>query len=452
LLLHNGLTGSSLEEANMLAEEGSEYDSAIPSRITRAEWGLLSVLTLIQLSHILDFVIIIPLGPEFKTSLSITSQQFAWLVSAYGFGASASGLLACSFLDRFDRKRSSLVLFAGFTAGTLLCAAAPTFALLVVARAITGGFAGVMAANVLAIVGDVFPHSRRGQAMGVIMSAFSVASIVGIPLGLVLANSYGWRTPFAVLGVLCVPVLFLAARLLPPLRGHMSQGTMRTAGTWEVLVQPTHLRAYALMTALVFSSFVIVPYLSIFLVNNVGLAKTDLPYVWLCGGIATLLTMTPIGRLADRYGKVPVFRVFALLSAVTALIIGYMSAQPLAVALVATTAFMVATAGRWVPAMAMITASAAPRYRGSFMSLNASVQQLVMALAPLVSALVLGTEAEGESTLPLRGFNVVGLMSACAMVLSAYLGGRLRRADQPSQVPQLDELAVPLELVSQAED
>src|SRR5262249_31757973 len=153
------------------------------------EWGLLLVLAVVQFTHILDFVILIPLGPEFKTNLSITSQQFAWMVSAYGFGASASGVLACSFFDRFDRKRSLLALFTGFTAGTLLCAAAPTFTLLVVARALTGGFAGVMAANVLAIVGDVFPNSRRGQAMGVIMSSFSVASIIGIPLGLLLANS-----------------------------------------------------------------------------------------------------------------------------------------------------------------------------------------------------------------------------------------------------------------------
>jgi predicted MFS family arabinose efflux permease len=436
----------------MLSEEAAAEDPAMPSRITRAEWGLLMVLALVQFTHILDFVILIPLGPEFKTSLSITSQQFAWLVSAYGFGASASGLLACSFLDRFDRKRSLLVLFAGFTAGTLLCAAAPNFTLLVVARAITGGFAGVMAANVLAIVGDVFPHSRRGQAMGVIMSAFSVASIVGIPLGLVLANSQGWRAPFAVLGVLCVPVIFLGARMLPPLRGHLSHGSLRTFGTWEVLVQPSHLRAYALMTVLVFSSFVIVPYLSIFLVNNVGLAKEELPYVWLFGGIATLLTMTPIGRLADRYGKLPVFRILALLSAVTVLIITNMSVEPLGVALVATTAFMIATAGRMVPAMAMITASAAPRYRGSFMSLNSCVQQLVMALAPLVAALVLGAEAEGESALPLQGFNLVGLMSASAMVLSAYVGGYLRRADESEPVPQIDKVALPVGLVPQAEE
>jgi len=417
----------------MLIEEGTSSidDPAMPgpTRITSVEWGLLLVLAAIQFTHILDFVILIPLGPEFKTSLSITSQQFAWLVSAYGFGASASGLAASWFLDLFDRKRSLLVLYVGFTVGTLLCAAAPNFTLLVVARAVTGGFAGVMAANVLAIVGDVFPNSRRGQAMGVIMSAFSVASIIGVPLGLVLANSHGWRAPFAVLGLVCVPVILLSSRLLPSMRGHITRRTGPAFGTWEVLMHPSHLRAYALMAALVFSSFTIVPYLSIFLVNNVGLAKEELPYVWLCGGIATLITMTPIGRLADRFGKLPIFCIFALLSAATVLLITNLPVVPLGIALLSTTLFMIATSGRMVPAMAMITASSAPRYRGSFMSLNASVQQLVMGLAPLASAVILGAEPEGEAALPLQGFNLVGLMAAGAMVVSVFLGGRLRRAE-----------------------
>jgi predicted MFS family arabinose efflux permease len=432
-----------VEQRTTATEAPSAARPTHPSRITPAEWGLLLVLAAVQFTHILDFVILMPLGPAFKPALAITSQQFAWMVSAYGFGASASGLLASWFLDRFDRKRSLLVLYAGFTAGTLMCAAAPTFPLLVAARAVTGGFAGVMAANVLAIVGDVFPNSRRGQAMGVIMSAFSVASIVGVPLGLVLANNYGWRAPFAVLGVVCVPVLLVAARLLPPSRGHVSRGTGRAFGTWQVLSHPAHLRAYALMTALVFSSFTIVPYLSIFLVNNVGRTKEELPYVWLCGGLATLLTMTPIGRLADRFGKLPVFRVFALLSAVPALAITNLPVAPLGLTLLATTLFMVATAGRMVPAMAMITACAAPRYRGSFLSLNAAVQQLVMALAPLASALVLGAEAEGDSTVPLRGFPWVGLMSAGAMLLSAYLAGRLHCPPEPE--PKLARTSVLVE-------
>src|SRR5208283_579393 len=91
--------------------------------------------------------------------------------------------------------------------GTLLCALAPTYHLLVAARAIAGTFGGVTGAVILAIVGDVIPEYRRGAAMGMVMSAFSIASIVGVPLGLVLASGFSWHVPFFVIAGLCLPIL-----------------------------------------------------------------------------------------------------------------------------------------------------------------------------------------------------------------------------------------------------
>src|SRR5579884_2781678 len=181
--------------------EGSSEPAARP-RWSLSEVVLLLVLAAVQFVLIIDFVIVMPLGPAVKTSLTLTNRQFGWMVSAYGFTASVTGLLAAILLDYFDRKKSLLVLFAGFTGGTLLCAFAPDFPVLLLGRAVAGGFAGVLGANVLAIVGDVFPESRRATAMGVVMSAFSVASIVGIPAGIFLANQSSWRAPFTVLGLL----------------------------------------------------------------------------------------------------------------------------------------------------------------------------------------------------------------------------------------------------------
>jgi predicted MFS family arabinose efflux permease len=406
----------------MPEEEGR---AAAASRLTRPEWLLLLVLAAVQFTHIVDFVILLPLGPELQGALQVTPRQFGWVVAAYGFSASLSGLLAAWFLDGFDRKRALLLLYGGFTAGTLLCAAAPSFGVLVLGRVVAGGFAGVMAAVVLAIVGDVFPESRRGLAMGVVMSAFSVASIVGVPAGVFLANQQSWRTPFVCLGVLSVPVLGLAWLALPPLRGHLRRSAGPAVSPWQVLVHPTHIRAYLFTTALVVGSFSIVPYLATYLVNNVGRAKTELPYVWLCGGIATLLTMTPVGWLSDWYGKLRVFRVVALLTLLPTFLVTNLPSLPLVLTLAATTVFMIGTSGRMVPAMAMITASALPRYRGSFMSINASVQQMALGVAPLVSGAILGDTAEG---VPLRGFGLVGLVAASSMAASVLLAGRLRPA------------------------
>lgn len=408
----------------------SEKRSA--SRLTRGEWGLLLVLAAVQFTHVLDFVIVMPLGPVFQESLHLNAERFGWMVSAYGFSASVSGLLAAWFLDRFDRKKALLVLYVGFTLGTLLCAVAPGYLVLVLGRIVAGGFAGVMGASVLAIIGDVMPESRRAQAMGVIMSSFSVASIVGVPAGLFLANHTDWRFPFAVLVGICLMVLPFAMRLLPPLRGHLERGPVRTVNPLAVLLHPIHLRAYALTSALVLGTFTVVPYLSLYLVNNVGRRNDELPYVYLFGGVATLLTMTPIGRIADRHGKLRTFRVIAILTLVPLLALTNLPPGPLAVTLLTTTLFMVATSARWVPAMALITSSAAPRQRGSFMSVNSSVQQMAMGLGSVIAAAILGGAGEGGE--PLRHFDLVGLVGAAAMVASILLAGRLRPGAEPVPV------------------
>jgi predicted MFS family arabinose efflux permease len=395
------------------------------SRLTRAEWLLLLVLAAVQFTHIIDFMIVMPLGPRYMEELQITPQEFGFMVSAYAFSASVAGLLAAWFIDRFDRKTALLGLYAGFTLGTLFCAIAPNYLLLLLARAVAGAFGGVSAACLMAVIGDVFPDSRRGTATGVIMSAFSVASIAGVPAGLYLAGLLGWRAPFAVLAAMGVPVLALMYQVLPPLRGHLAREHHgEDVSTWSVLVQPGHVRAYALMTMLVMSTFMIVPYMATYLVANTGRSEQELAHVYLWGGLTTLLTLTIIGRLADRFGKLPVFRVLALLTIVPILVVTNLPQVSLVQAVLVTTVFMVVSSGRMVPAMALITASAAPRVRGSFLSVNSAVQQTASGLAALVGGALLDKGPGGELT----GFPLVGILATVAAVGSVWLGGQLRTA------------------------
>ncbi len=328
-------------------------------RLSGSEWALLLVLATVQFMHLLDFVIMMPLGPKLQADLHISHEdfpsKFGAIVSAYGFSAGIMGLLAARLLDRFDRKKSLLVLFAGFTVGTFLCAIAPNYIVLLIGRAVAGGFAGVMAANVLTIVSDVFPESRRATAMGVVMSSFSVASIVGIYAGLELAEHFGWRSPFLVLAVLCLPVLAFAWYILPPLRRHLSRRPAHGVSLREVIFHTGHLRAYALTSSLILGSWMVIPALAIYLVKNLHWPDADLRWVWLVGGVATLLTMTPTGWLADRFDKLTVFRIIGVVSVIPVLLVTNMPELPMAAVLLITTLFMVSTSIRWVPVMAMIT-------------------------------------------------------------------------------------------------
>jgi len=213
---------------------------------------------------------------------------------------------------------------------------------------------------------------------------------------------------------------------LPPMRGHLGRERLSAAETWDMLRQPAHLRAYAFMIMLVLGSFTIAPHFSDFLVHNVGRAKDQLAYVYLCGGLLTLVTLPLVGRCADRFGKRLVFRLMAGCTLLTILVLTNLPAAHLLPVLVVTTFYWIFTSGRWVPAMALVTSSALPGYRGSFMSINASLQQMAIGLAAVVAGAVVGEARSGEIT----GYALAGLIAAVSTGISMLLAGRLRVAQE----------------------
>src|SRR5262245_35606256 len=182
-----------------------------------SERALLLTLAATQVTHVLDFMILMPLGPQLMRMLAISPAQFSLLVSAYSVTAAVSGLACALYIDRFDRRHALLGLYAGFAVATLLCALAPSFPLLLGARAVAGAFGGVVGATVYSIVGDAVPDSRRGAATGVVASAFSLSAVAGVPLGLLLANLFSWRAPFILMAVLSLPILLAVRHYVPTL-------------------------------------------------------------------------------------------------------------------------------------------------------------------------------------------------------------------------------------------
>ncbi len=380
---------------------------------------LLWVLAAIQFTTIVDFLIIMPLGPQYMRVFSIQPNQFGLIVSAYAISAGISGVAAGFFLDRFDRKPALLALYAGFTVGTFLCALAPTYPLLVAARVVAGAFGGVAGALILAILGDAVPEQRRGRAMGFVMSSFSVASICGVPIGLFLASHLNWHVPFLGLAALSAGIFVAVARVMPSLRGHLehAQDQQALARVWAVLIHPKHQMAFLFMAVLTCTGFFIFPFLSNYMVANAGLTETELPLIYLSGGLCTLFSMNWVGRWADRAGKRRVFTLMSLSTLLPIIAVTNLPRVPLVVAIATSTVFMISMSGRFVPAMALITASVESAHRGGFMSINSSVQQFAAGLAAYVSGLVLGQSATGQIT----GFSSVGLLSLTGALACIYL-------------------------------
>ena len=389
---------------------------------------LLLVLAAIQFTAIVDFLIILPLGPQYMRVFNINPGQFGVIVSAYAISAGISGVATGFVLDRFDRKRALLVLYLGFGLGTLFCALAPSYHLLVAARIVAGAFGGVAGALILAIIGDVVPEERRGAAMGLVMSSFSVASICGVPLGLLLATSLNWHLPFFVLAVLCFAILAASARILPPLRSHLqhAQGQHPVARMLAVLAHPDHQMAFLFMALLSFTGFVVFPNIANYMVLNVGLTENQLPFIYLAGGLFTVFSMNWIGRWSDRSGKHRVFTLMSLASTIPIMALTNLPRVSLMTAIATSTLLMVCMSGRMVPAMALMTATIEPRYRGGFMSINSSVQQFSCGVAAYLSGQVLTQTPAGE----LAHFPLLGLFSIICALVCIFLSRFLKIPDK----------------------
>ena len=401
----------------------------------RSENTLIALLAAVQFSHILDFVIMMPLGPQLMRAFSIDAKAFAVLVSSYTFSSAVFGVVGAFFIDRFDRKKALLFVYAGFLVGTLLCALAPTYVTLLGARIFAGAFGGIVNTLIFTIVGDTIPEARRGRATGTIMASFSVASVAGVPIGLYIADLFSWHAPFVALalGGSLTWVAFWVK--MPTMKAHivgrealdLTPTKLRTwraeiAAFSSVLGERNHQRAFALTTCLMFAAFSIIPFLSPFIVNNAGLPEKNLPLVYLCGGACTFFTSRFFGVLSDRHGKYPVFLVLALSSMLPIFLLTNLPASSMTLILLTTTLFMVLVSGRFVPAMALITSSANPAKRGSFMSVNNAIQHLASGLASLAGGALMTSRAGGG----LEGYERVGYLALATTLLSVVLAKRIK--------------------------
>ncbi len=412
----------------MPASEGSS-PSHVP-HITRAEWGLILILVAIQFTHMVDFVIIMPLGGRLMKELSISPDQFAQIVSAYAWAAGVASLLASFVMDRFDRKTVLLAMYAGFTLSTLFCGLAAGYEWLLVSRTLAGAFGGTAAVALMAVIGDVFPPEKRGRATGAVISAFAVASIAGLPAGLLLAEEFGRGAPFIALAALSVGVWAGACAKLPPVRGHLSsERPNRWAEFGEVVRHPDHLGAFAFSFFLVLGTFTVASFIGPYLMATNGWTEGQLSQIYFVAGTCTLIGMTVVGRLSDRLPRLALFRVLGFGALVMALVIANLPPGPLWVATITMSAFMVFAAGRMAPVQAMLLGVAERKNRGAFMSVNTAVQHAATGLAPLIAGALVTTTPDGHLIgYPNPGWFNVGLVAAATAAISLALAGLLRPA------------------------
>lgn len=392
--------------------------------MSKQEKLIIFLLAAVNFTHILDFMIMMPLGNYLMPFFEINPKQFSFLVGAYTFTAAASGFTAAFFADRFDRKKILLFGYVGFLAGTFACGFARSYELLMAARILAGLFGGLIGAQVMSIIADLFGYERRGAAMGAVMSSFAIASTIGVPFSLYLSNIFTWHAPFLFVGFLGIIIIPFLNRYIPSVKEHLesrSSDLHRFQAIISVIQNPRQRLSLLFAGVVMMGHFLIIPFVNPYLEFNLNFTKDQTPLVYLFGGIASFAAAILLGRYSDKVGKLTVFSWSVFFSLIIVLIITNLPRFPLVIVISLFMIWFIVATGRAVTAQAMISEVVPPEQRGSFLSFNSSVQQLGTAIASVVAGFIVIQDSAGR----LQLFEWVGYISVLVLLIGLLLGRML---------------------------
>ncbi|WP_342736171.1 MFS transporter [Bradyrhizobium sp. B117] len=382
---------------------------------------LIALLAFTQFTIILDFIIMSPLGAILMPALNITAGQFGIAVSAYAFSAGLSGILAAGFADRFDRKRLLLFFYVGFTLGTLLCAVAQNYHVLLLGRIVTGLFGGVIGSVVLAIITDLFPLHLRGRVMGFVQTAFAASQVLGIPAGLFLANHWNWHICFVAIVGLSIAAIAVIIFAMEPVDAHLKLKQDRNPFHHLIatVFEPRYTLAFAVTTLLATGGYMLMPFSSAFTVHNLGIDITHLPTIYLVSGLFSIVTGPLVGRASDRFGKYPTFVFGSVVSVIMVLIYTHLGHVSLTTAILVNVLMFVGIFSRMIPSQALMTAIPDQSQRGSFSAISASLQQLSGGLGSVLAGAIIAQAPDG-SLLHFDRIGYVVCASAAVALVAMY--------------------------------
>jgi predicted MFS family arabinose efflux permease len=384
------------------------------------------LLTLTQFTVVLDFMVMSPLGDMLMKSMSLSTKQFGFAVSAYAFSAGISGLLTAGFADRFDRKKLLLFFYVGFIGGTLFCGLSNSYNMLVAARIITGLFGGVIGSISLAIVADLFLLKQRGRAMGFIQMGFGASQVLGIPISLYIANHWGWQSPFIMIVFLAIIIWLAVMFKMQPVTKHLEVKNEKSAfiHLWHTIKLRDYRVGFLSTALLSLGGFMMMPWGSAFAVNNLHVSYTQLPILFMVGGVVALIIMPLVGKLSDRFDKFTIFTIAAIWMMGVVLVYTNLTSVPFAVVIIMNILMMIGIMSRMTPAMALTSALPQMQDRGAFMSINSSLQQIAGGIAAGIGGMIV---VQQTKTSPIQHYDTLGYVIVVIIVINIWMVYRVSK-------------------------
>ena len=401
----------------------SSTENITSDKFSKYQIFVIAILAITVFTVVLDFMVLSPLGAQLLRLLNIETSEFGLVVSVYALSAGASGLLVAGFADKFDRKKMLLFFYAGFILGTLLCSLANSYGMLLFARVVTGLFGGVISSISFAIITDMFPMEKRGRVMGYVQLSFAVSQVAGIPIGLFLAHLYDWHAPFIAIVILAVIVFFVIIKWLKPVNKHIGLYHDKNAFVhlWHTLSNKNYLKGFSTTALLSLGGFMLMPFSSAFLVNNIKILESELPLIFMFTGISTMIAGPIIGRLADKLGKYNMFAFGTIVSIIMCAV--YTNLSPISIVwlILINSILFIGITSRMISGSALMTAVPQPQDRGAFMGINSSIQQIAGGVASLCAGLIVSKAPDNS----IVHFNWLGVVVIITMLLCLWMMKRV---------------------------
>lgn len=387
------------------------------SRSQFKEFALLVLLALIQFSFVVDYVLILPLGPAIMEAFDIKPGEYGVLISIYTFSAAFAGFFSSFIIDRFSRKKALLFCIMCFIFGNALCITSTNFYFLIAARIFSGSFGGILSSLVMIYLGDIFPVSKLGRTTSSVMIANGLATIIGVPAAIYFSEGSSWKSPFIILFIINISVLVLCFLFLPQVKKTAKKEVRKTnIKLLSYIKNPNFIWPIIFMSFLTFAGgSTILPFLSTFVSTNFGLSTEDIALMFFYGGLSALIINLFIGPMIDRFGKQNVFLLLNFFSIIPLLLLTTFPFDSKLAILIITTSFFCLSTAKSVSGITLVNSLFPREHRGRFISLTNSIQLLAGSGATVISGMLLYTENNY-----LMNFDILGVIGICATIICIF--------------------------------
>jgi predicted MFS family arabinose efflux permease len=403
--------------------------------------GLL--LTLFFLGN-LDVQIISPILPALTESFDVTVLLAGISVSAYSISGAFWALIVGPLSDRHGRIIFLRIAAICFGLASAIAFLASEFGYFIFARALAGFAGGTFTACIIAQVADLFPYGRRGRAMGLVGAVYSLAAVVGVPVGAIVASNYGWRMIYLFFGIIAIIMAALLtgkfqklataqSELIDPSKssnGHQVTGFGKMVS--RQILEYLHFWANGktrngliLAVAIAATSTSLMTYLGAWLADDFSLQGTGFALVFLAAGLSTVIGSLVGGILADKIGKPALVAISSIAVALVLLTTSFIQS------IFAVYAFCIAgglfLALRQGPYEALLTELVPSHRRGAYIAMRSTTAKLAIAAAVAIAGFLYQSS----------GFPAVtAFASATSLLAAAMIFFALRHISQsPQSIP-----------------